>query len=209
MKKKHIVIIICIVLIITAVFLLDLVLTHIVNVTNTTCLGQKFSSAEEALQAMEKEERKRNDTSLDYCPPYELVYTFDYDNNTIIVYSYHEDFDENKSDSYAVRILKHNKDGTLSFDGGFADLILEEPKEKENYYFFTNIKTKKGTKSISFLCLPSDSDRNIYVDGVKSEKILVSIEGKEFYLCYAVSHKDTFLSNILTPISARHKIKVK
>ena len=85
----------------------------------------------------------------------------------------------------------------------------KEPKENENYYYFTNIKTSKGKKSISFLYLPQDSDKDIYVDGIKAEKILVSIKGHDFYICYAISNRDTFLSNLFTPIVNRHNIVVK
>ena len=211
MKKKHIAVIIgaVIVLFVCCIFGANALLTNLTESTNVVCKDQKFSAAEEALQAMEADERKTNDSSLDYCPPYELIYTFDYEENTIVFYSYCHSFDGEQSTSYAVRILKHNDDGTLSFDSGFADFHLNEPKENENYYYFTNIKTSKGKKSISFLYLPQDSDKDIYVDGIKAEKILVSIKGHDFYICYAISNRDTFLSNLFTPIVDRHNIVVK
>ena len=184
-------------------------LTDLIESTNVECKGQNFSSPEEALWAMEVNERNENNTDLDYCPPYKLLYTFDYEENTIVFYSYCESFDGEQSTSYAVRILKHNKDGTLSFDSGFADFELREPKGNENYYYFTNIETSKGKKSISFLYLPKESDKDIYVDGVKAEKILVSIKDQDFYICYAISNLDTFLSNLFTPISERHQIEIK
>ena len=158
---------------------------------------------------MELNEREANDTSLDYCPPYEVVHTFDYDKNTIVFYSYCYSFDGEESAFYAVRILKHNDDGTLSFDSGFADFHMNEPDGNENYYYFTNIHTSTGDKSISFLYLPKDTEKCIYVDGIKAEKVLVSIDNRQFYLCYAVSSRDTFLSNLFTSISDRHKIEVK
>ena len=187
----------------------NFLLTRLIESTNVVCKGQKFSSAEEAIQAMEASEREANDTSLDYCPPYELMCSFDYEDKTIVFYSYCYRYDGEQSASYAVRILKKNGDGTLSFDNGFAVFRLTEPTGNENYYYFTNMETSKGNKSISFLYLPKDSDKDIFVDGIQAEKILVSIEGNEFYICYAISHQDTFLSNLFTAISNRHKVETK
>lgn len=212
MKKQHItIVIVCSVVFLLACFLLgaNALLTNLVESSNIVCSGQKFSSAEEAIQAMEISERECNDTSLDYCPPYKVVHTFEYEENTIVFYSYCHSFDGEQSTSYAVRVLKHNDDGTLSFDSGFADFVLSEPDGNENYYYFTNIYTSKGDKSISFLYLPKDTEKCIYVDGIKAEKVLVSIDNRQFYLCYAVSSRDTFLSNLFTSISDRHKIEVK
>lgn len=212
MRKKHIKIFAffaMLVLLLCLVLSANTILTNLIDSTNIVCKGQKFASAEEAIQAMEASEREAYDTSLDFCPPYRLLYTFDYDNNTIVFYSYCESFDGDESESYAVRILKHNNDGTVSFDSGFASFFLKEPDRNEHYYYFTNIKTSKGAKSISFLYLPKDSDKDIYVDGIKAEKMLVSIEGQEFYICYAISNRDTFLSNFSTNISQRHEIEIR
>lgn len=210
MKKKRSIIIACIVIsvLILSTVGTNLLLTHLIENINTVCKDQKFNSAEEAIQAMELNERENYDNSLDYCPPYELVYSFDYDDNTIVFYSYCNDFDGEKSKHYAVRILKHNKDNTLSFSGAFAKFLMNEPNGNEDYCYFTNIKTSKGYKSISFLYLPINSDKNIYVDGNKAEKIPVTINNEEFYICYAISGYDTFLSNLLTPRVEMHKIEV-
>ncbi len=142
-------------------------------------------------------------------PPYQLKYYFDYDDNTIIFYSYCYDFDGEECEDYAVRILRKNTDGTLTFDSGFADLKLSEPTGDEDYYFFTNIDTEKGRKSISFLYLQKNFPKEIYMDGIKANKIPVSIENQDFYLCYVISKQDTFLSNLILDISQRHKIEVK
>jgi hypothetical protein len=187
----------------------NFLLTRLIESTSVVCRGQKFSSAEEAIQAMEASEREANDTSLDYCPPYELVYSFDYENKTIVFYSYCYSYDGEQSTSYAVRILKKNGDGTLSFDNGFAVFRLMEPTGNEKYYYFTNMEASKGNRSISFLYLPKDSDKDIFVDGIQAERVLVSIQGNEFYICYAISNQDTFLSNLFTAISNRHKIDIK
>lgn len=212
MKKKYINIIAIFLIAVTWIFVVwkaNLRLTEFIDNFNIVCAEQKFHSADEAVQAMESSKREQNDSYLDYCPPYEVVYSFECEENTIVLYSYCYSYDGIKSDSYAVRILKHNEDGTLSFDSGFADFYMREPDGNEEYYYFTNINTTKGNKSISFLYLPEDSNKEIYVDGVKTEKIFVSADYKEFYLCYALSSQDTFLSELFTPISERHKIEIK
>ena len=212
MKKRHItILIVCLAIFLLVCFVLgaNVLLTNLVESSNIVCIGQKFSSAEEAIQAMEKSARENNDISLDYCPPYKVIYTFDYEENSIVFYSYCHSFDGEPSTSYAVRVLKHNDDGTLSFDSGFADFVLSESDGNENYYYFTNIHTSNGHKSISFLYLPKDTEKCIYVDGIKAEKVLVSVENREFYICYAISSRDTFLSNLFTSISDRHKIEIK
>ncbi len=211
MKRKHTVVRISIVIVLLVCSILgaNALLTGLIESTNVECKDQSFSTPQEALAAMEANARNNNDVSLDYCPPYEMLYTFDCEKNTIIFYSYCESFDGEQSASYAVRILKHNEDGTLSFSGGSAEFKLSEPKENEPYYYFTNIKTTKGNKSISFLYLPKDSEKDVFVDGVKADKILVSINDQDFYICYALSDRDTFLSNLFTPISQRHKIELK
>ena len=214
MSKKAIVISVLVpILIIALVFLAILGVnegfTYLIRYSNTHCKGEKFATAEEAISAMEASEMERSDYDLDFCPPYDIVYTFEYEDNTIVFYSYSKFFDsEVATDSYAVQILKRNDDGTLSFAGGFIDFEMREPKEDDEYYY-TNIKTQKGEKSLSILYLPKDSDKDIYVDGVKAEKILVSIENQEFYICYAISHRDTFLKFLFTPIGKRHQIEIK
>lgn len=187
----------------------DSLLTDFIDSTNIVCSGQRFTSPEEAVRAMEDARRAEYDTSLDFCPPYQLQYSFDFEGNTIIFYSYCRSFDGTPSNSYAVRILKHNDDGTLSFDGGFAEFQLNEPDRYNDYYYYTNIQTSHGKKSISFLYLPADSEKDIYVDGNKAEKIPVSMAGQEFYVCYAVSGRDTLLKNLFTPIHLRHNVDVK
>lgn len=202
---------ICITVILFLIFLIhgiNIALTNFLESTNTVCRNQKFATTEEAVQTTENEKREIHDSSLDYCPPYTIKYTFEQDNNIIVFYSCCYSFDGEERNEYAVRILSYNNDGTLSFDSGFADFKRSEAKEDEDYYYFTNIDTSKGTKSISFLYLPKDSNKEIYVDGVKTQKQLVNIDGEEFYICYAISNKDTFLSNLTTPIEKRHKIKI-
>lgn len=211
MKKYLKIIIPCaiIVFLIVSVFVGNIILTNVIEGMNTNCKGERFSTVEEAIKAMEAEAREENDTDLDYCPPYEIIHSFEYENNTIVLYSYCGKFDTHKiTDEYAIQILRHNKDGSLSFTGGFADFKLEEPSGNENYYYFTNIKTSKGKKSISFLYLSKNSNKEIYVDGVKTEKELVKTEDDEFYICYALSKRDTVLSNIFTEIADRHSVTV-
>lgn len=212
MKKKHLRIIIpfaIIVFLICLIFVGNILLTNLAEKMNANCKGERFSSVEKAIAAMEAEAREENDTSLDYCPPYQLIHSFEYDNNTIVLYSYSNSFDSSKvTDSYVIKILKHNNDSTLSFTGGFADFKLQEPVGNEDYYYFTNIKTSDGKKSISFLYLSTDSKKEIYVDGIKTEKELVKTADNEFYICYAISKRDTLLSNLFTSISDRHDIEI-
>ena len=208
-KRKNIIILAVVILLLCIIMNADKILTNLIENTNVVCKGEKFSSVEEALKAYETSEREANDESLDYCPPYELLYSFDYDENTIIFYSYCETLDGEKSQECAVRILKKNNDGTLSFDSGLADFVLAETSGEENYYYFTNIETSDGMKSISFLYLPKDSKKDIYVDGVKAEKMLVSMAGDEFYICYAISEPDTYFLNLSTEISDRHEVEVR
>ena len=105
-KKKKIIIWLVVILLGFIIMSANTLLTNLTENTNVVCKGEKFSSAEEALKAYEASEREANDESLDYCPPYELLYEFDYDENTIIFYSYCETFDGEKSQECAVRILK-------------------------------------------------------------------------------------------------------
>lgn len=212
MKKKPVtLLIICgvVLLLVCGVCGVNDLLSDFADSSNIVCEGQQFASAEEAIKTMEKSAREANDTSLDYCPPYRVVHSFEYEDHTIVLYSYCYTFDGVESGSYAVRILKHNDNGTLSFEGGFADFRLKEPDGTEDLYYFTNIHTSRGKKSISFLWLPKDSEKDIYVDGVKAEKELISVDDGEFYICYAVSHRDTILSALFTPISDRHRIEIK
>ena len=91
MKKKTITVItLCAaaILLLCIVMGANFLLTRLIESTSVVCRGQKFSSAEEAIQAMETSEREANDTSLGYCPPYELMYSFDYEDKTIVFYSY-------------------------------------------------------------------------------------------------------------------------
>lgn len=201
-----------IVLAICLIFGMNWLLTILIEQTNIVCKGQKFNSPEEAIEAMEAYETEANDSSLDFCPPYELVYAFNYEDNTIVLYSYCNNYNGEQGNSYAVRILKKNDDGTLSFDTGFMDFRLQEPTETEGYHSFTNIKTSAGRKAISLLYLEKDSDKEIYVDGIKAEKILASVDDHEFYICYVISKPDTFLSNlfsVFSGFSGRHSIEIK
>ncbi len=207
--KRLISITLKILIFIIAIFLINEGLTRLVELTNVVCKNEKFSTAELAIAGMEKYKRENYSSSLDYCPPYELVYSFDFDGNTIVFFSYCRPYDGTKEQSYAVRILKHNDDGTYSFTGAFVDFELKEPSsEKMSYHYFTNLKTSKGEKSISILYLEKDNKKDIYVDGIKCKKTLVNIDGKEFYVCYGISKRDTFLSNLFTRSESRHKIEI-
>ena len=135
---------------------------YFIEYSNMVCIGQTFESPELAIAGMEKEKRDNYSNELDYCPPYELVYYFDYQKNTIVFYTYCRPYDGKMDEScYAVRILKHLEDGTYEFTGAFADFELKEPSNKQDdmfYNYFTNISTNDGVKSISFLYLEKDNN---------------------------------------------------
>lgn len=167
---------------------------------------ETFSSAEEALQAYET---KRNDINLDYCPPYELKYNFEVEGNVVIIYSNCYIHGGDKRPDFAVRILRKTDDGKLKFDFGFSDLQKNLPLDKD-YYYWTDIHTSHGKKALGIFYLPKGDQRDIYFDGIKAKKVLVSVDNDEFYLCYAVSPKrDTTFKNIFTPIFKRHMIEIK
>ena len=170
---------------------------------------ETFSDAEQALQAYEAYETKRNDINLDYCPPYELKYSFEAEENVDIIYSSCRVHGGDKNDDYAVRVLRKTDDGKLAFDFGFCVLPKSPPVDENNYYWMT-IHTSNGKKSLGIFYLPKDDQRDIYFDGNKADKKLITVDDDAFYLCYAVSSKrDTTLKNLFTPISKRHKIEIK
>ena len=178
---------------------------------NTPLYGEKFASAEEAVRAYSDAELKKSDIDLDFCPPYELKFSFDYDNNTIAFLSYYTKHPSyggtNAEYSYIVIVLEHNSDGTLNFTDSFAEFI---PKSFESvgtdYYYYTKIKTNYGVKTICFLYQDRYSTYSIYFDGVKTEKIPVEIDGKSYYICYAVSDAT---DNTSGKISERHSVERK
>ena len=59
-----------------------------IELSNTVCIDQRFESPQLAIEGMEKEQRDNYSIEIDYCPPYELVYSFEYQDNTIVFYSY-------------------------------------------------------------------------------------------------------------------------
>ena len=209
MKKKVLGILLVVLIVVGLLWCVDLVMTSLIEGTNLVCEGQSFSSVSEAIAAWEAEEREIMDSSLDVCPPYEVVYAFEYESNTIVLVRYRHDFDGAVSKNLWAKILKHNADGSLSFDSSSMEFEMEEISDDDLTCFYGNIDTAKGRKSISLLYLPADSDKEVYVDGHKAEKLLVELDGEKFYLCYAISDKDTFLSNLVTPMADRHKLEYR
>lgn len=179
--------------------------TGLIDMTNEKCRGKSFSSVSDALKGME-DEVDPDDNSLDYSPPYNLLASFDYDEFIVVMYSY----EEATPNCCAIRMLRKNNDGTLSFVGGFTDFYFNKPSSSNpNYYYYCHINTSRGVKTISFLYLPSDDSSDLYVDGVKAEKTKVNVNGEEFYVCAAISRRDTFLKNMFVPIANRHTITIK
>ena len=176
---------------------------------------KRFSSAEDAVEALDAYWRKNCDTSLDICPPYKLKYSFDCDDRVIIFYSYCYKLDGTESSiDYVVGVLKRHRDGSLSFVDGYAMFSLHEPESIENLNrwggFFTNIKTDEGKRSISLLYLERDSDKEIYVDGIKAERIPVSIDGREFDICFVISRPDTLFTFLFSHEDFdRHTVEIR
>jgi len=175
----------------------------------------RFSTAEEAIKGLDAFWRRNYDTSLDVCPPYELKYSFNCDDNVIVFYSYHYRLDDNECAlDYAVGVLKRHHDGTLSFVNGFAWLRLSEPKSTVDLdYLFrssTNIRTDEGKRLICLLYLERDSDKDIYVDGIKAERIPVSIDGREFDICYVLTRPYDVFAVLLSPEDHfQHTIEIR
>lgn len=190
-------------------FALDGLLTDWAATSDLVCRDQRFSSPEEAIRALEERERKILDETLKECPPYSVKHVMEYDDNWIVFYSYCETFDGTESSDYAVRILHKNTDGTYSFDVGYADFYTQEFQEYMEYSFFTEIETSNGRKTISFLYLPEDSKENVYFDGVECQKELVSVDDEEFYICYAITKRDSFLTKFFIDEWDRHHVKIK
>lgn len=169
---------------------------------------KNYSSIEEAMEAMADYRRTKNDSSYDINPPYTVKHTLDYEDNTLVFYSYCLDIDTDVCESnLSVDILKHNKNGTYNFEGAGGEFLLYEITENSRCYCYAPIKTEKGTGNICFVYLPTDSNKTVYFDGVKTEKIMVADGEKEYYICYAVSYKkDSFIKNLFSDISDRHTI---
>ena len=203
--KKALQVVLIISIPVVLVFLINTALNGLIYRSNETCRGQSFASVEAAIAGMENEVDP-DDTSLDISPPYRLLASFDYDEFTVIMYSY----EEASEDECAVKMLRKNDDGTLSFVGGFTQFHFSAPANSNpEYCYYTNVKTSRGMKTVSFLYLPGDSTSDLYVDGNAAEKIKVSIDSEEFFVCAAMSEKDTLIKNILVPVSSRHPIVIK
>ena len=198
-------IVLAIALLVVAIIGINTVLTGLIDRTNDVCRGQTFSSVEDAIIGMQNDVNS-DDSSLDYSPPYNLLSAFEYDEFTVVMYSY-EEASENEC---AIRLLHKNDDGSFSFVGGFTNFYFSAPTDSNpDYYYYTNAKTSHGVKTVSFLYLPLDTSSDLYVDEQKAQKIKVSIGGEEFFVCAAMSGRDTLLKNILVPICDRHNIEVK
>lgn len=203
--KKALQVVLILAIPIVLVFLINMALNGLIYRSNETCRGQSFASVEAAVAGMESAVDS-DDTSLDISPPYKLLASFDYDEFTVVMYSY----EEASEDECAVKMLRKNDGGTLSFVGGFTQFHFSAPAgSNPEYCYYTNVKTSGGMKTVSFLYLPVDSASDLYVDGNAAEKIKLSIDGEEFFVCAAMSEKDTFIKNILVPVNSRHPIVIK
>ena len=170
--------------------------------------GEIFSNAVEALLAYDAYETQLNDTDLDYCPPYDLKHCFECGDNTILIYSSCYTFGGQTMPGYAIRALEHHNEGEMCFGTGFMYLQKSLPADADSYYYM-DIQTKKGKKTLGIFYLPKSDMRDIYFDGIKAKKDLVCIDGDEFYLCYALSKPDTTFKILFTSVSQRHSVEIK
>ena len=176
-------------------FGLNEALTAFVENSNYVLTGQEFSSPEEAMNAWEEFERKEKNKSLDICPPYEIKYVLNLESNSLVIFSFCSNFDNLDSQSYAVKELNKNEEGLYTFGDGLFPFPLNE-WSGDNYIdnYSANIKTSQGEKSITVLYLSANSEKDIYIDNKKAEKIPVIIDGHECYICWALSRRETFLT---------------
>lgn len=205
MNKKIRLIIIFLILLLTFLIIIKILNRH-------PLAGEKFNSPQEALKAYEEYSMEHLKNPLDYNSPYNYIDTIYLGDKGIIIY--------NKSDiSYRVffSFIEKTKDNRWKFIKGYpmldVDLRYNEYWQEGNYNF-DNIVINNKKYAICFSYLPIDSDKEIYVDGVKSDKKLITIpngeESFQVYLCYALSNKkDTIISNIKTEVKDRHKYELR
>lgn len=169
---------------------------------------KNYTSVEVAMEAMADYRRSKNDSSYDINPPYTVKHTLTYEDNTLVFYSYCLDIDADVCEgNLSVDILRHNKNGTYNFEGSGGEFLLYEIPDNSGCYCYAPIKTEEGTGNICFVYLPKDSNKTVYFDGVKTEKIMVTDGEKEYYICYAVSYeKDSFVKNLFCDTSDKHTI---
>lgn len=188
----------------------NILFTGMAEEANKACVGQSFESVEAALKAYEDEVRGMeflDDEEQDVFPPFRLVYQFEYEGNIIIFYKYCIALDgDERIANVGIRVLRKTENGKYYFESGCAFFNLFEPSD--TFTSYTNIETSKGTKSINFIYLDKDNQKDVYVNDVKATKVLVTIDEQEFYLCYALSKKDTIFS-LLFLNKKRHIIAIK
>lgn len=196
-------------LIVWGVLRIDAALTVFVHNSNRVCRGETFATVEEAVRAMEQEARAEYDSSLDYCPPYEVKHTFECGGATILLLSYCDDYDGQVAEHLAVQALRHDREGRLYFDGAFCQFRLSPWQGSANYYFFTDLMTDNGLRTLTLLYLPEGSTQEVYIDGTKAAKELVTIDGHEFLLCHALTAPDSFFRRMSTPVSQRRQVEIQ
>jgi len=197
-------------LILWGVLRIDTALTIFVHNSNRVCRGEAFATVEEAVRAMEAEARAEYDSSLDFCPPYEVKHTFECGGATILLLSYCEDYDGQVAKHLTVHALRHDSEGRLYFDGAFCLLRLSPWQSSDNHdYFFTSLMTDGGLRTLTLLCLPEGSTQEAYIDGVKAEQAPITIDGKNFTLCHALTAPDSFFRKLSTPVSQRRQVEIR
>lgn len=171
--------------------------------------GESFDTTESALIAYDEYETELNDIDLDFSPPYEYVDTIYIEDMAIIIYQYREGFRAN----IAMMVMEKKGDGRWAFTNGFCYLDINTDGDKywqDGARNYTNIIVSNKKYAICFSWLPIDSEKDIYVDGVKSDKVILNVsdgnEDIQIYLCYALSKKyDYLLGYLFSDNDGRHK----
>ena len=214
LKNKKTVIFICALALIALIICLTIsIIENALIRMDTPLFGQSFESTEAALSAYDEFETAQNDISLDFSPPYEYVDTIYIEDKAILIYKY----SEGAETDIAMRFLEKTKADKWTFTNGFCWLEVNVNSEyywQEGAYNFDNIAINNKKYALCFSFLPINSEKDIYVDNIKSEKIIITIpdgnSGTRVYLCYALSPKsDNLIKNLFTSVDDRHQYVIK
>lgn len=174
---------------------------------------QSFNSVQEALQTYGDEVKRLNDIDYDVWLPYDIVFQQEFDDKIIVFYSYYYDdseAQESKSPDYMVEEFKKNSDGSISFYD-FATFYW--PEDESDLPFlsgrcFVNVNINGEKKIVEYYYLPIDSEQNVYVDGIKAEKMAIKDGEKEFNLCYIIRDRKSLMGELWDLIFGKFKVKV-
>ena len=178
--------------------------------------NERFGTTEEALEAYEAYVTYRlktgKDTSLDCKPPYKYIDTIYIEDKGILIYT-------DGSYDLTFSFLRKTKNDKWKFIEGYASLRVDLRNKDywgDSWRNTSSITIKNIQYTICFSYLPLNSEKEIYVDGIKSNKQIITFpngngeNSNQVYLCYALSNKtDNFLSKLINKFDERHKYKVE